>query len=80
MTYQIFSIVPEYDFRDAIVAHRAVARPNTYATKELALKLAAIESNAYEIEVVVVPFGASPFDRAAQVYAPVDANDQDIPF
>ena len=78
MTYQIFSIVPEYDFRDAIVAHRAVAHPYAFLTEACAYGVARSLSEQGEIEVVVVPFGGSPFRDA--LYPQTQGNDQDIPF
>ena len=77
MTFQVYSIVPEYDFRDAIVAHRAVAHPYAFLTEACAYGVARSLSEQGEIECVVVPFGGSPFRDA--LYPQIQPTD-DLPF
>lgn len=80
MTFQIFAIVPHYNDRDAVDSWSARRLPNSYVTAACALGIADREAvGSDDVEYVVVPFGASPFDRAARVYRHV-AVDGDIPF
>lgn len=90
--FNVYRIIPTYDYRDAIVGHRAIAQPMTYLTLAGASARVGLLEGINdrfppgEDYFVIVPVGASPFDQRKQVLSARGANKRvehamdDIPF
>jgi hypothetical protein len=81
MAFQVYRIVPRFDFRDSVVGNQAFVLPALYASGEAAAGFASrAADDGDDAYYVAVPVGASPFDQAAQVRPAAAALDCDIPF
>jgi hypothetical protein len=89
--FQVHTIVPTHDFRDAIVGSRAVAHPYTFVTVEGARAVAKLlNRDADDTHSVVRPVGMSPFfngpheffrqEAQAERYGRCYVSFDDIPF
>jgi hypothetical protein len=78
--YNVYSIVPSFDGRDAVSGFSAHVHPYAFLTQYGALAVARMLDRGDDVYTVVVPVGASPFDHRAQIHAQVDAPALDIPF